>query len=49
MKYEETVKKHCVNGLVRPIDEEYMYYAAMKSKFRELTPIVIYYYQLNEN
>lgn len=33
-------------GLVKPVDEEYMYYAAMNSKSCKLTPLGIHYWNL---
>lgn len=40
------LQKLTSNGLVRPVDEEHMYYAAMRSKSCELTSLGKYYLKL---
>lgn len=45
-KLFKNLQKLTNNGLVRPVGEEHMYYAAMNSKSCELTPLGEYYLKL---
>ena len=45
----KTFRRLQVLRLLEPVDEEYMYYAAMKSKCCRLTPMGVYYWNLIKN
>lgn len=45
----KTLRKMQLLGLVEPVDEEYMYYAAINRKSCRLTPLGTYYWKLAKN